>query len=107
MKRSSLLMLILQCTWICVEGFTLSSQRTYKYPYLSRTSHGLHNSMPKPLDGRSEDTKGKNKVNAGTFNLIKAMLGSGCLALPSGLAALSDYKTTLIPAIVLLSLLGL
>ena len=35
----------------------------------------------------------KNLVPSATFNLIKAMIGSGVLALPAGVAANSDYKT--------------
>jgi hypothetical protein len=36
--------------------------------------------------------KQKSMVPATTFNLIKAVAGSGVLALPAGVAAMSDYK---------------
>ncbi|KAL3904620.1 MAG: hypothetical protein SGILL_009995, partial [Bacillariaceae sp.] len=49
---------------------------------------------------------GKSKVNAVTFNLIKAIAGSGVLALPSGLAAMSDFKMSLVPALGLMTVLG-
>lgn len=49
---------------------------------------------------------GKSKVSAVTFNLIKAIAGSSVLALPSGLAAMSDYRMTLVPALGLMTLLG-
>jgi Transmembrane amino acid transporter protein len=49
---------------------------------------------------------GKSKVDAVTFNLIKAIAGSGVLALPSGLAAMSDYPSSLVPAIALMGILG-
>lgn len=55
----------------------------------------------------SSDTSfGRSKVNAITFNLIKAISGSGVLALPSGLAAMSDYGISLIPALALMVALG-
>jgi sodium-coupled neutral amino acid transporter 11 len=49
---------------------------------------------------------GKSQVKAVTFNLIKAIAGSGVLALPSGLAAMSDYRSSLVPALVLMTALG-
>jgi hypothetical protein len=33
-------------------------------------------------------------VTSSTMNLIKVILGTGCLALPNGLAAVSDYPTS-------------
>jgi hypothetical protein len=54
----------------------------------------------------SDATSRKSKVNAVTFNLIKAIAGSGVLALPSGLAAMSDYAGSLIPALGLMTVLG-
>lgn len=36
--------------------------------------------------------KEKSMVPASTFNLIKAIIGSGVLALPAGVAAMSDHK---------------
>jgi hypothetical protein len=37
--------------------------------------------------------KGKSQVPAVTFNLMKSMVGSGVLALPAGVAAMSDHRT--------------
>jgi hypothetical protein len=37
--------------------------------------------------------KEKSQVPAVTFNLMKAMVGSGVLALPAGVAAMSDHRT--------------
>jgi hypothetical protein len=53
---------------------------------------------------KSEDNK--EEIVAGTLNLIKAMVGTGILALPMGVAKSSDFKTSIIPAIALMSTLG-
>lgn len=54
-------------------------------------------------DGSSD---GGSSVAAATFSLIKAIVGSGCLALPAGVAAVSNYPSALIPANVLMVVLG-
>jgi len=61
-----------------------------------------------PYDTRKIITRGgtKNEVMAGTLNLIKAMAGTGILALPMGVAKSSDFKTSIIPAIALMWILG-
>jgi len=41
------------------------------------------------------------------FNLMKNILGAGVLALPAGVAAFSDSKTALVPALALTATLGL
>ena len=40
----------------------------------------------------------KTSLSASTFNLIKACVGSGVLALPAGVAAFADSKQALLPA---------
>jgi hypothetical protein len=35
----------------------------------------------------------RKKILATTFNLVKAVAGSGILALPGGVAAMSDFRT--------------
>lgn len=64
-------------------------------------------------DGRSCDERRgrkteetKKEITAGTLNLIKAMAGTGILGLPMGVAKTSDFKTSIIPAIALMSILG-
>jgi hypothetical protein len=53
-----------------------------------------------------KSSSSSGKVSAATFNLIKAIAGSGVLALPSGLAAMSDYESSLVSAILLMTGLG-
>ena len=48
----------------------------------------------------------KKEILVGTLNLIKAMAGTGILALPYGVGRSSDFKTSIIPAIALMSVLG-
>jgi len=54
----------------------------------------------------SDGGSGGSTVVAATFSLVKAILGCGALALPSGLAAISDAPNMLLPANVLLVSLG-
>lgn len=61
--------------------------------------------------GRSEDEAKSEKstfvLASTTFNIMKAMLGSGCLALSSGLAAVTDHKNMIGPANLLFVFLGI
>ena len=52
-------------------------------------------------------TTSSSNIAATSFNLIKVLLGSGVLALPSGVAAFSDHRSALKPAIGLISVLGI
>ena len=52
------------------------------------------------------DDDDKTSLSASTFNLIKACVGSGVLALPAGVAAFADSKQALLPASVILVSLG-
>jgi sodium-coupled neutral amino acid transporter 11 len=45
-------------------------------------------------------------IASATFSLVKAMVGSGVLTLPAGLAAVSNYPNALYPASALLIVLG-
>lgn len=48
----------------------------------------------------------KTSLSASTFNLIKACVGSGVLALPAGVAAFADSKQALLPASAMVVCLG-
>ena len=52
-----------------------------------------HNARRRRNNQQQQNPK-KNQVPSATFNLIKAIIGSGVLALPSGVAAMSDRKIT-------------
>ena len=52
------------------------------------------------------DDDDKTSLSASTFNLIKACVGSGVLALPAGVAAFADSKAGLLPASALVVGLG-
>ena len=55
----------------------------------------------------AEKSSSSASVAGTTFSVMKAMLGSGVLALPSGLAAISDYKGAVWSANLLFVVLGL
>lgn len=48
----------------------------------------------------------KTSMSASTFNLIKACVGSGVLALPAGVAAIGDVSAALVPASAMVMGLG-
>jgi solute carrier family 38 (sodium-coupled neutral amino acid transporter), member 11 len=63
--------------------------------------------LPLSAEAPENDTRiRKGKVRSATFNLIKAIAGSGVLALPYGLATISDYGSSLLPAVGLMMVLG-
>ena len=45
-------------------------------------------------------------MKSSTFNLIKACVGSGVLSLPAGVAAFGDVPSAIVPASILMGLLG-
>ena len=49
---------------------------------------------------------GKATISSSTVNLVKAIVGSGVLSLPVGIAAFSNAKSALVPAYVLLAFIG-
>jgi amino acid permease len=57
-------------------------------------------------DASIEKSKTSSGIAAATFGLVKAMVGSGVLTLPAGLAAVSNYPSALGPASLLLIVLG-
>mmetsp|Transcript_44907 Transcript_44907/g.109005 ORF Transcript_44907/g.109005 Transcript_44907/m.109005 type:complete len:530 (+) Transcript_44907:266-1855(+) len=79
-----------------------SSDETPESPTASRSADDTSSSS-----NNNNPTGSKSKVGPVTFNLIKAIAGSGVLALPSGLAAMSDTTTSLVPAMTLMTILGL
>jgi len=58
--------------------------------------------------GRAKEKRNdsRKEIFAGTLNLIKAMVGTGILALPMGVAKTSDFELSIIPAIALMAILG-
>jgi sodium-coupled neutral amino acid transporter 11 len=88
----------------------LSSQGTERYN--SAAADSALEEGPTMQNGSDEtvadsDTdSGGSSVAAATFGLVKCMVGSGMLALPGGLAAVSNYRGALWPANVLLLVLG-
>lgn len=60
--------------------------RPHRSPLFLRTSKTLLNAAS------NDEHSQKKKILATTFNLVKAIAGSGVLALPSGVAAISNYK---------------
>ncbi|RYH30910.1 hypothetical protein EON65_03950 [archaeon] len=51
--------------------------------------------------------KGSSTISTSVFNLAKTILGAGVLSLPFGVAAFTDSPQGLIPAIILIVLMGI
>jgi sodium-coupled neutral amino acid transporter 11 len=49
---------------------------------------------------------GSAGIPASTFNLVKTCAGSGVLALPAGVAAMGDVPSVLVPAIIIVCVMG-
>lgn len=56
------------------------------------TSVAVDNSTNDELPSALEAAARRKKILATTFNLVKAVAGSGILALPGGIATMSDFK---------------
>ena len=85
-----------------VEDMMYPEQRT------STSDSPTFGSTTSSLPPSSLSSSSSPSTVAGTaFNVMKAMLGSGCLALPSGLAAISDYRSSIWSANLLFVVLGL
>lgn len=76
----------------------------WESPLLSTSTTALKSSVAATTSEKESDDS--SSVVSATFGLMKAILGSGCLALPAGLAAVSDFPSMLWPANVLLVVLG-
>jgi len=65
--------------------------------------------VPPPVAYIPEEssTDTKQGLSGSTFNMVKAAIGSGVLALPAGVAAMGDTKTALVPAVSMMTILGL
>ena len=64
------------------------------------------NDLPSVIASNQADS-GSSTVSSSVFNLAKCILGAGVLSLPSGIALFSDSKQAIVPAIGLLSFMGL
>lgn len=61
---------------------------------------------PQYMTVTPESSSSKQSLSAATFNLVKACIGSGVLALSAGVAAIGDVPKVLVPASVVIMTLG-
>mmetsp|Transcript_18520 Transcript_18520/g.22130 ORF Transcript_18520/g.22130 Transcript_18520/m.22130 type:complete len:515 (-) Transcript_18520:757-2301(-) len=91
---------------------TLSRGPSQKQPAIliqsSRTRIAPPNSSASSSDASENvpSESSKQSMSSATFNLVKAIVGAGVLALPSGIAALGDAPSLIIPAALLMFILG-
>ncbi len=101
--RAIALLLLSQCGTSfhkhCVGRFRLIhrggslEQKSFLQPSTSVRSASVDSvSVNDNDDPLSEAATRRKKILATTFNLVKAVAGSGILALPGGVAAMSDFK---------------
>jgi len=73
----------------------------------SRSSYIVRHQSAASLKSTATEEDGKGQsVSSATFSLIKSIVGTGVLALPSGLAVMSDSPAAIFPAIGLILGLG-
>jgi len=91
---------------------TLNKGRSQKQPTISIQPSKTRIAPPNSSATSSDTSENvplessKQGMSSATFNLVKACVGSGVLALPSGIAALGDSPSLIIPAGLLMFVLG-
>jgi amino acid permease len=92
------------------EAFTRSKVLSSETRHKSSSGALSSASASEEPSGEEESSEKKEEAPANvlsaTFGLMKAILGSGALALPAGLAAMADYPQLLWPANIMLAGLG-
>lgn len=88
-----------------------SSWTPSRYHHLLASAPTGNEESPSPEEDDDKtadevDDTGEGSMAAGVFSLTKAMVGTGLLAMPSGLAATSDYPSMLWPANILMLAMG-
>jgi len=102
----------------CATGFPVASARQLRStasvasaPKSSLAAAPFRGSTLRLVGGGSAAALAPKNEGVGmvpsTFNLMKNILGAGVLSLPAGVAAFSDSKTALLPALALTATLGL
>jgi amino acid permease len=69
-------------------------------------SSALASSESSDSNTNTSNNDGKQGIAASTFSLVKACVGSGVLALPAGVAAIGDVSAALVPASMVMFVLG-
>ena len=69
-----------------------------------RRPHTTNKSIQQIQRGGAEN--GKSSLSTAMFNLVKGIVGVGVLSLPAGVAAFGDAKTAVLPAVVLIAIMG-
>jgi len=96
----SITVVLLAVLVINVDGFaTIRS----KHSDVSLRASSVINTSPSDDEYESTD---KQSITSSSFNLIKGCVGSGVLSLPAGVAAIGDVPQALVPALIILIILG-
>lgn len=77
-------------------------------PVSKRNVHvGLNAAVDIPLTDETANNSGGNaSITSSIVNLVKSIVGAGVLSLPAGIAAFGNAPSALIPASVLIALIG-
>ena len=95
MRLASVVLVLLSTT----DALIPQQQLRPQLPARLARSHPLVAAAP-----QSESTG--SSIAASTVNLVKAIVGSGVLSLPVGIAAFSSSRKALIPALAMISVIG-
>mmetsp|Transcript_4878 Transcript_4878/g.7509 ORF Transcript_4878/g.7509 Transcript_4878/m.7509 type:complete len:476 (+) Transcript_4878:159-1586(+) len=88
---------------LVVHPFSRQVRRTHQ-------GHGIHSALEATPSGGAvvEESSDEGSATAPNviFNLVKSIVGAGVLSLPAGIAAFGDAPSALIPASVLIAVMG-
>jgi len=101
---SALVVSSLHCSCSAFGSISRSLGRRPPAQQLATASSGSDGAEPSSQIANKQTNS--SSVSAATFSLIKAMVGSGVLTLPAGLAVTSDFPSALWPGSFLIFLLG-
>jgi len=85
---------------------TLSRTRVRNYVKVHHLSMSSSDVASPDTSGSVADTGGDSSMASSSFNLVKACIGAGVLAFPGGVAAFADVPRALVPASLIMAVLG-
>mmetsp|Transcript_19860 Transcript_19860/g.29844 ORF Transcript_19860/g.29844 Transcript_19860/m.29844 type:complete len:465 (-) Transcript_19860:183-1577(-) len=83
------------------------TQSTLRQSYSSKDGLAASEiSADLPRGGGKDETGGSATIPSTVFNLVKSIAGAGVLSLPAGIAAFGNAPSALVPATILIALMG-
>ena len=87
----------------------IQPQPTSSFRYTDTTNPFVHSKKHRDwqnIDIRGGQSGGTATMSNEIFNLVKSIVGAGVLSLPAGIAAFGDAPSAVIPAVILITVIG-